>query len=96
MNPLTLTPEMAAAAKKAVWFETPDEAVRHPARLAAYVMTYGDADDWAELRRQLDPAGLCAALDAAPPGILDARSWAYWNLIAGRPTPPPMPERGTS
>jgi hypothetical protein len=34
------------------------------------------------------------ALDKAPPGIIDPRSWAYWNLvIAGRYPPPPMPVR---
>jgi hypothetical protein len=34
------------------------------------------------------------ALDKAPPGIIDPRSWAYWNLtIAGRYPPPPMPRR---
>lgn len=34
------------------------------------------------------------ALDRAPPGIIDPRSWACWNLvIAGRHPPPPMPRR---
>jgi len=33
------------------------------------------------------------ALDAAPPGIIDPRSWAFWNLRVGRDPPPPMPRR---
>lgn len=93
MKSLTLTPALAAAARNAMWFETPQEAIRRPERLAAYIMTYGDADDWAELRRQIGMDGLREALDAAPPGIFDAHAWAYWNLLAGRPAPPPIPTR---
>ncbi|MBM5810672.1 MAG: hypothetical protein FJ191_01710 [Gammaproteobacteria bacterium] len=32
-------------------------------------------------------------LERAPPGVFDARSWAYWNLVCGRVPPPPLPER---
>ncbi|MGH8178331.1 MAG: hypothetical protein ACREV5_18900, partial [Steroidobacter sp.] len=33
------------------------------------------------------------ALEHAPPGIFDKRSWAYWNLMVGRVPAPPMPVR---
>jgi hypothetical protein len=33
------------------------------------------------------------ALDRAPPGIIDPRSWAYWNSKMGRYPPPPLPKR---
>jgi len=33
------------------------------------------------------------ALDRAPPGIIDPRSWAYWNSKMGRYPAPPMPKR---
>jgi hypothetical protein len=33
-------------------------------------------------------------LEHPPPGVFDARSWAYWNLVlAGRPPAPPLPTR---
>jgi len=32
----------------------------------------------------VDEAGFAAALDVAPPGIFDERSWAYWNILANR------------
>ena len=32
-------------------------------------------------------------LEKAPPGIFDARSWAYRNLKCGRQPTPPMPVR---
>lgn len=93
MKPLTLTPALLKAARNAIWFQSPETAIGDPARFAAYVMTFGDADDWVELRRQLGIDGVAAALDRAPPGIFDARSWAYWNLVAGRPVAPMAPER---
>lgn len=33
------------------------------------------------------------ALDRAPPGIFDPRSWSYWHLVLDRWPPPPLPER---
>jgi hypothetical protein len=36
------------------------------------------------LRAHLDDAVLREALDQAPPGIIDPRSWSYWNVRVGR------------
>src|SRR5690242_460562 len=33
------------------------------------------------------------SLDNVPPGIMDGRSWAYWNLRVGRFPPPPQRTR---
>ena len=32
-------------------------------------------------------------LEHAPPGVFDARSWAYWNLKCQRVPAPPLPRR---
>jgi hypothetical protein len=45
------------------------------------------------LRALLSDDDLREALDDAPPGIVDPRSWAYWNSKLGRYPPPPMPTR---
>ena len=93
---LPLTPALREVAERCVWFEPPERAVARTPRFAAYVFSRGTASDWAELRRHLPTADhLRAVLDAAPPGIFDARSWAYWNLIAGRDwrSCPPLPVR---
>jgi hypothetical protein len=90
---LVLTDALRRAAARCVWFEPPEQAIRQPSRLAAYILTYGDYEDTQALRDQLDVAGLRALLDAAPPGIFDGRSWAYWNLMVDRFTPPPLPVR---
>jgi hypothetical protein len=50
-------------------------------------------EDMRVLRRYLSDADFMEALDNAPPGIIDPRSWAYWNNKMGRYPPPPLPKR---
>jgi hypothetical protein len=56
-------------------------------------MTYGTSDDIAVVRRYLGLEDFREALERAPPGIIDERSWAYWNTMTGRYPVPPMPQR---
>jgi hypothetical protein len=48
--------------------------------------------DVAVVRRYVDLDDFRAALEHAPPGIIDERSWAYWHVMTGR-YPPPTPRR---
>lgn len=90
---LPATADLIALARRVIWFEPPEKALADPIRLAAYTLTYGVHADCQTLRRHLDDDALRAALDTAPPGIFDPRSWTYWNLRLGRYPPPPLPER---
>jgi hypothetical protein len=45
------------------------------------------------LRRYVTDEDFREALDKAPPGIIDPRSWAYWNSVMGRYPAPPLPKR---
>ena len=45
------------------------------------------------LRRYVSDDDFREALDKAPPGIIDARSWSYWNNKMGRYPAPPLPRR---
>ncbi len=92
MKQLTLTPSLRKSAR-CLWFETPEEAIEDSARFAAYVLTHGDFDDVSALMEQLDLDDIREALDNAPPGIFDPRSWVYWNAMVGRDEPSPMPVR---
>jgi hypothetical protein len=47
----------------------------------------------AVIRRHVTMDDFREAFDHAPPGIMDARSWAYWNVTTGRYPVPPMPRR---
>jgi hypothetical protein len=94
MKPLALTPEIMALAKRVIWFESPEKALAEPVRFLAYAFKYADFGDIAVLRQHFNDEALIHALINAPPGIIDARSWAYWNLVLrDLSPPPPMPVR---
>ncbi|HEY4213778.1 MAG TPA: hypothetical protein VGM84_20055 [Steroidobacteraceae bacterium] len=80
-------------ARRVVWFEEPEKALANPVRFLAYAMTYALHEDVRVIRRYLSDDDFREALDNAPPGIIDPRSWAYWNLKMGRFPAPPMPKR---
>lgn len=94
MRPLPNTPELHAVARRMVWFQDADEALGDPLHLIAHVLTYGTYGDVTVLRRYVSDDELRCAVENAPPGIFDARSWAYWNLKIGRYPAPPLPSRG--
>jgi hypothetical protein len=93
MNGLPRTPDLVEVATRVIWFEPPERALALAPRFLAYLMTYGTTEDIAVVRRYVTEAGFREALEKAPPGIFDERSWAYWNVLADRYPPPPMPER---
>ena len=93
MKSLSLTDELRKAAERCVWYEPPEKAVADPSRLTAHILTYGSIEDVTALRAQYSDDDLRAALDEAPAGVYDGRSWAYWNLMVGRYDTPPLPTR---
>jgi hypothetical protein len=80
-------------APRVIWFEPAEKALSNPVRFLAYVMTYGTLEDIRVVRRYLDFDDFREALEHAPPGIIDDRSWAYWNTVTGRYPVPPKPRR---
>ncbi len=93
MKPIPLNPETEAIARRVIWFETPAEALSDPIRFMAYAMASATHEDMQALRRYVSDDDFVEALDKAPPGIIDPRSWAYWNSRMGRYPPPPLPKR---
>lgn len=87
------SPELLDLARRIIWFEEPQVALRNPVRFLAYLMTYGTAEEITIARRSFSHDDFRYAIENVPPGIMDDRSWAYWNLMIGRYPPPPMPRR---
>jgi hypothetical protein len=59
----------------------------------AQFMVFGTVEDLASLRGIVGKREYREVLEHVPPGVFDARSWAYWNLICGRRPAPPLPAR---
>jgi hypothetical protein len=93
MKPLPATPELLIVARRVVWFKQPEDALADPVHFLAHLMTYGTVEDLKVLRGVIGNDEFCEALDHAPAGIFDPRSWAYWNLKCGRQPAPPLPTR---
>jgi hypothetical protein len=93
MKTIPLTPDTAALASRLVWFEEPAEALSDACRFVAYALARATHEDMKVLRAFLTDDDLREALDHAPAGIIDPRSWAYWNSKLGRYPAPPMPTR---
>jgi hypothetical protein len=93
MKPLPYNADILAVAPRVIWFEEPEKALADPVRFLAYVMTYGTPEDVAVVQRYVGDDGFREALEHAPPGIIDERSWAYWQAMAGNYPAPPMPRR---
>ncbi|HEX4648938.1 MAG TPA: hypothetical protein VH111_08945 [Steroidobacteraceae bacterium] len=93
MNAIPITPETLEVASRVIWFEPAERALADAARFIAYAMTYARHEDMRVIRRFVSDNDFRDALDHAPPGIIDPRSWAYWNCKMGRYPPPPLPKR---
>jgi hypothetical protein len=84
-----------------VWWKTPKEAMRFPARVAAQVMNLGTWDDLTAVVEDVGEPYLRQVLQNAEAGQLDARSWHYWHYRLGlaeypKNPVPPMPVRRTA
>ncbi len=85
--------ELLAVAENVIWFKPPKEALADSTDFLCHVMTYGSLEDVLTAEKYFTPAQFREALENAPPGVFDPRSWAYWNLVCGRDPAPPMPQR---
>jgi hypothetical protein len=90
---LPKTPELLDVAKRVVWFKEPEKTLDNPVHFLAYLMTYCLPEDIRIVKKYLTLEDFKYALEHAPPGVFDARSWAYWNLVCHRDPMPPLPVR---
>jgi hypothetical protein len=90
---MRVSAELARVARRVVWFKPPEEALEDPVFFLAHVMTYGMIEDIAMAEQNFTREDFRQALEQAPPGIFDGRSWSYWNVKFGRTPVPPRPKR---
>lgn len=82
---MNLNAQLKFIAKKLFWWESPEEALANPRRFLAQVMTLGTWDEVRTVRELMGWDAFKDALTHAPPGVFDARSWAYWHAVFGLP-----------
>lgn len=83
---------LSEVAARYIWWQPPNVTLARPAHLLCQLMTLGTAEDVRAVRRLLGDRAFMEALEHAPPGMMDPKSWNYWHLFFGR-EPPPLPVR---
>jgi hypothetical protein len=85
--------EIESLARRMIWWKRPEETVRYPQRLLAQVMALGTWEDVQLAKRLWTRDEFAAALQHAPPGVFDRRSWVYWHRVLKIEPVPPLPQR---
>ena len=85
--------DVLAVARRVNWYKEPEDTISNTVEFLALLMTYGRPEDVSVIEQYLSIEDFRKALELAPPGIMDARSWNYWNIVTGRVPVPPMPKR---
>jgi hypothetical protein len=88
-----VTSGLLALAQKYVWWGDPAHALDHRSTLLCRLMQYGTFEDVRLARKLVGDDAFKRALDEAPPGILDPKSWNYWHLFYKKVPVPPLPVR---
>jgi hypothetical protein len=88
-----VSPVLDALARKYVWWQTPDETLTRLDHFLCQLMTLGTPDDVRSARAELGDDAFVHALEHAPPGVMDAKSWSFWHRVLRGSPPPPLPER---
>lgn len=79
-------------AKRIVWWEKPDIAVRNRKRLILQILEYGNLDDVRTLIHTMGHKDIINALHFPLPGIMTEKSWRFWHIYYGLPIKP-LPKR---
>ena len=85
--------DLLAVAKRMVWFKSPADAIADQKLFLTHVMTFGTDKDIVVARKYFTDDDFRDALVHPLPGIFDARSWNYWNIMFYIEPVPPLPRR---
>ncbi len=80
-------------ARRYVWWRPAEQTLARQEHFLCQLMQLGTPEDIRIAREHFGDDAFRAALRAAPPGVLDARSWNFWHLVLFKAPPPPLPER---
>lgn len=88
-----MTPELRRIASRVVWWDAPEHVGVRLDDFLCRVMALGDLADANYIESAYGAERLQAALQSAPAGVLDARSWHYWHHRLGLGPAGPLPSR---
>jgi len=87
------TPDLILLARRLFWWKEPADALRDPLRFLSQVMAIGTWEDVQTAFRHWTERDFREALQHAPAGVFDVRSWHYWHRRLCDQVAPPLPCR---
>lgn len=90
---MSMPADLLHVATRVVWFKPAEQTLEDPIFFLTHVMTYGSIEDISSAKKYFTEADFRRALEEAPPGVFDKRSWAYWNTVLGRLPVATLPKR---
>jgi hypothetical protein len=71
--------EMRRIARRVCWWQSAETMLQDTSRFLCQVMVFGTWTDVCFLLNKYGKAPFRQALQSAPPGLFDHRSWHYWH-----------------
>ena len=87
------TSRLQTIAARVCWWQPAGETLGDTSLFLCRVMTWGTWEDAGFCLDHFGREAFRSALKAAPPGLLDPRSWHYWHYRLGMLPVPEMPVR---
>jgi hypothetical protein len=88
-----IDPRLELIAKRVLWWKEPAESLSNKSDFLCRVMALGLSEDVTYVLEIFGEQALRSALDKAPTGVFDLKSWSYWHLRFGCSEVPALPRR---
>jgi hypothetical protein len=85
--------QLASIARRVCWWQSAQATLENTQRFLCQVMVFGTWDDACFALGHYGEATFREALQSAPPGLFDNRSWHYWHHRLHLLPVPPRPQR---
>jgi hypothetical protein len=85
--------QLAAIARRVCWWEPASNTIKDTPLFLCRVMALGTWDDTCFALEHYGRNAFRKALQNAPPGLFDSRSWHYWHHRLELLPVPPLPQR---
>lgn len=84
---------LASITRRVCWWQSADETLGNTPRFLCQVMVFGTWDDICFVLDHYGEDAFRNALQSAPPGLFDKRSWHYWHHRLRVLPVPSLPQR---
>ena len=86
-------PGLIKVARRLIWWQSPEQALKNGPRFLAQVMSIGTWSDIKLVGQLLGESAFEEVINHAPAGVFSPRRWNYWHVRLGKGPAPRLPKR---